>query len=172
MKAQFAVDVLICGAGAAGLTLAIDLARRGITFRLIEKNPQPFQGSRGKGIQPRSQEVFEDLGILDRLMAVGGVYPTDRRYRDDGSYRDVEFTQSKAPTPAEPYQQPLMVPQFLTEQVMRERLLELGHLPECGCELVGSNRMPRASPRDWSARPVKKAFVYVGWWGPMAVAAL
>ena len=137
MKAQFAVDVLICGAGAAGLTLAIDLARRGITFRLIEKNHQPFHGSRGKGIQPRSQEVFEDLGILDRLMAVGGVYPTDRRYRDDGSYRDVEFTQSKAPTPAEPYQQPLMVPQFLTEQVMRERLLELGHLPECGCELVG-----------------------------------
>ena len=137
MKAQFAVDVLICGAGAAGLTLAIDLARRGITFRLIEKNPQPFQGSRGKGIQPRSQEVFEDLGILDRLMAVGGVYPTDRRYRDDGSYRDVEFTQSKAPTPAEPYQQPLMMPQFLTEQVMRERLLELGHLPEFGCELVG-----------------------------------
>lgn len=136
MKAQFAVDVLICGAGAAGLTLAIDLARRGIAFRLIEKNHQPFHGSCGKGIQPRSQEVFEDLGILDRLMAVGGVYPTDRRYRDDGSYRDVEFTQSKAPTPAEPYQQPLMVPQFLTEQVMRERLLELGHQPEFGCELV------------------------------------
>ncbi|MGY2190657.1 FAD-dependent oxidoreductase [Pseudomonas pergaminensis] len=137
MKAQFAVDVLICGAGAAGLTLAIDLARRGITFRLIEKNQQPFHGSRGKGIQPRSQEVFEDLGILDRLMAVGGVYPTDRRYRDDGSYSETEFTESKAPTPAEPYQQPLMVPQFLTEQVMRERLLELGHAPEFGCELVG-----------------------------------
>lgn len=137
MKAQFAVDVLICGAGAAGLTLAIDLARRGITFRLIEKNQQPFHGSRGKGIQPRSQEVFEDLGILDRLMAVGGVYPTDRRYRDDGSYSEAEFTESTAPTPAEPYQQPLMVPQFLTEQVMRERLLELGHAPEFGCELVG-----------------------------------
>lgn len=89
MKTQFAVDVLICGAGAAGLTLAIDLARRGITFRLIEKNQQPFPGSRGKGIQPRSQEVFEDLGILDRLTAVGGVYPTDRRYRDDGSYREI-----------------------------------------------------------------------------------
>lgn len=137
MKAQLAVDVLICGAGAAGLTLAIDLARRGITFRLIEKNPQPFHGSRGKGIQPRSQEVFEDLGILDRLMAVGGVYPTDRRYRDDGSYSDAEFSASTAPTPAEPYQQPLMVPQFLTEQLMRERLLELGHQPEFGCELVG-----------------------------------
>lgn len=137
MKAQLAVDVLICGAGAAGLTLAIDLARRGVSFRLIEKNHQPFHGSRGKGIQPRSQEVFEDLGMLDRLMAVGGVYPTDRRYRDDGRYSDVEFTPAKAPTPAEPYQQPLMVPQFLTEQVMRERLLELGHRPEFGCELVG-----------------------------------
>lgn len=137
MKAQFAVDVLICGAGAAGLTLAIDLARRGITFRLIEKSTQPFHGSRGKGIQPRSLEVFEDLGILNRLVAVGGVYPTDRRYRDDGSYSEADLVAHKAPTPAEPYQQPLMVPQFLTERVMRERLLELGHQPEFGCELVG-----------------------------------
>lgn len=137
MKAQFAVDVLICGAGAAGLTLAIDLARRGITFRLIEKSSQPFHGSRGKGIQPRSLEVFEDLGILNCLVAVGGVYPTDRRYRDDGSYSEADLVAHKAPTPAEPYQQPLMVPQFLTERVMRERLLELGHQPEFGCELVG-----------------------------------
>ena len=137
MNTPFAVDVLICGAGAAGLTLAIDLARRGISFRLIEKNAEPFHGSRGKGIQPRSQEVFENLGILDRLVAVGGVYPTERRYRDDGSYTDADFTPPTLPTPAEPYQQPLMVPQFLTERVMRERLLELGHTPQFGCELVG-----------------------------------
>ena len=56
------IDVLICGAGAAGLTLALDLARRGVSFRLIEKLDDPFRGSRGKGIQPRTQEVFEDLG--------------------------------------------------------------------------------------------------------------
>jgi 2-polyprenyl-6-methoxyphenol hydroxylase-like FAD-dependent oxidoreductase len=43
-------DVLICGAGAAGLALAIDLARRGVNFRLIEKAEAPFKGSRGKGI--------------------------------------------------------------------------------------------------------------------------
>ncbi|MBB2699196.1 UNVERIFIED_ORG: hypothetical protein GGI66_003878 [Rhizobium esperanzae] len=41
------------------------------------------------------------------------------------------------PTPAEPYHLPLMVPQFLTEGVMRERLTELGHRPEFGCELTG-----------------------------------
>lgn len=137
MHSPFAVDVLICGAGAAGLTLAIDLARRGISFRLIEKSVHPFHGSRGKGIQPRSQELFEDLGILDRLVAVGGVYPTERRYRDDGSYVDADFIPPTLPTPAEPYQQPLMVPQFLTERVMRERLLELGHQPQFACELVG-----------------------------------
>lgn len=136
MNERCAVDVLICGAGAAGLTLAIDLARRGITFRLIEKSPQPFHGSRGKGIQPRSQEVFEDLGILDRLVAMGGVYPTERRYRDDGSFSDGNSIAQHPATPAEPYQQPLMVPQFLTEQVLRERLLELGHRPEFGCELL------------------------------------
>jgi 2-polyprenyl-6-methoxyphenol hydroxylase-like FAD-dependent oxidoreductase len=65
-------EVLICGAGAAGLTLAIDLARRGVSIRLIDKLPAPFAGSRGKGIQPRTQEVFEDLGVLDRMVAVGG----------------------------------------------------------------------------------------------------
>ena len=61
MEEQNEIGVLICGAGAAGLTLAIDLARRGVSFRIIEKLEQPFGGSRGKGLQPRTQEVFEDL---------------------------------------------------------------------------------------------------------------
>ena len=150
---------------------AIDLGRRGITFLLIEKSSQPFHGSRGKGIQPRSLEVFEDLGILNRLVAVGGVYPTDRRYRDDGSYSEADLVAHKAPTPAEPYQQPLMVPQFLTERVMRERLLELGHQLEFGCELVGFEQDAEALPQACE-QSATTAFVRVGWWGRMAVAAL
>jgi len=134
---DFAVDVLICGAGAAGLTLAIDLARRGVSFRLIEKMDAPFGGSRGKGIQPRTQEVFEDLGILDRIVAAGGLYPPQREYRADGSYVESDVMEHADPTPVEPYHIPLMVPQFLTEGVMRERLAELGHKPEYGCELAG-----------------------------------
>lgn len=131
------VDVLICGAGAAGLTLAIDLARRGLSFRLIEKMAAPFHGSRGKGIQPRTQEVFEDLGILDRIVAAGGNYPPERRYASDGSHVDTAVIEHRSPTPSEPYPTPLMVPQFLTESVMRERLAELGHAPVFGCELLG-----------------------------------
>lgn len=137
MTEKFAADVLICGAGAAGLALAIDLARRGISFRLIEKMDGPFHGSRGKGIQPRTQEIFEDLGILDRLVAIGGLYPPERRHRDDGGYVDSDVTEHEPPTAAEPYHLPLMVPQFLTEGLMRERLEELGHRPEFGRELVG-----------------------------------
>jgi 2-polyprenyl-6-methoxyphenol hydroxylase-like FAD-dependent oxidoreductase len=137
MPNEFATDVLICGAGASGLTLAIDLARRGVAFRLIEKMDGPFRGSRGKAIQPRTQEVFEDLGILDRVAALGGLYPPQREYRDDGSYEESEIMEDRGLSPAQPYHIPLMVPQFATEGVMRERLAELGHRPRFGCELQG-----------------------------------
>lgn len=136
MTKQFTADVLICGAGAAGLTLAIDLARRGVSFRLIEKMDGPFHGSRGKGIQPRTQEIFEDLGIIDRVAAAGGLYPPQREYRD-GSFIESAVAEQIDPTPAEPYHMALMIPQFLTEGVMRERLLELGQRVEFGRELVG-----------------------------------
>ena len=132
---KFETDVLICGAGAAGLTLAIDLARRGVSLRIIEKMDGPFPGSRGKGIQPRSQEIFEDLGIIDRIAAAGGIYPPERQYLSDGSFTESSVMERRDPTPAEPYQSPLLVPQFLTEAVMRERLAELGHQPQFGCEL-------------------------------------
>lgn len=104
-------DVLICGAGVTGLTLAIELARHGVSFRLIEKRTTPFIGSRGKGIQPRTQEIFEDLGILNKVVAAGGLYPRLRTYRHDGSYVDSDIAHHTKPTHAEPYHLPLMVPQ-------------------------------------------------------------
>jgi 2-polyprenyl-6-methoxyphenol hydroxylase-like FAD-dependent oxidoreductase len=129
-------DVLICGAGAAGLTLAIELARRGVSFRLIDKADAAFPGSRGKAIQPRTQEVFDDLGIVDRALGAGGLYPPIRTYKD-GGFTDSAFSENKPSTPAEPYNRPLMLPQFLTEAIMRERLVECGHRPRFGCELIG-----------------------------------
>ncbi len=130
--AEFATDVLICGAGAAGLSLAVDLARRGVDFRLIDAAPQPFRGSRGKGVQPRTLEVFEDLGVVDRLVAAGGPYPPQRAHREDGSAEDSPFMEISDPTPREPYRIPLMLPQHKTESILRERLAELGHRPLYG----------------------------------------
>ncbi|WP_086658483.1 FAD-dependent oxidoreductase [Acetobacter indonesiensis] len=135
---SFDTDVLISGAGATGLTLAIDLARRGVSFRLIEQNAQPFSGSRGKGIQPRTMEIFEDLGFVDCMAAAGGPYPPLCQYRPDGTHTVSLLTEADVfPTAAEPYAAPLMLPQFATEAVMRERLAELGHYPHFGTQLVG-----------------------------------
>ncbi len=128
-------DVLICGAGAAGLTLAIDLARRGVDFLLIDKAERPFQGSRGKGIQPRSLEVFEDLGVLAGMLALGAPYPLVRTYSGTG-FVDSTIGEGAEPSPAEPYATPLMLPQFLTEGVLRDRLAALGHAPRYGAELT------------------------------------
>jgi 2-polyprenyl-6-methoxyphenol hydroxylase-like FAD-dependent oxidoreductase len=130
-------DVLICGAGPTGLTLALVLAQRGVSFRIIEKMDAAFHGSRGKGLQPRTLEIFEDLGILEEILAAGGPYPPQREYQDDGSWRDSPTAEQRPPTPSEPYQMPWMAPQFLTETAMRTRLGELGHQVEFGCELIG-----------------------------------
>ncbi len=132
-------DILVSGAGAAGLALAIELARRNVRFLLIDKAPEPFRGSRGKGIQPRTQEVFEDMGIVDRIVAAGGRYPMQRQYTNEGA-KDETMMEAHEPTPSEPYAMPLMLPQFLTERIMRERLTELGHAPRFGSELMGFTR--------------------------------
>jgi 2-polyprenyl-6-methoxyphenol hydroxylase-like FAD-dependent oxidoreductase len=129
--------VLICGAGAAGLTLAIELARRGVPFRLIDRLAEPFPGSRGKGLQPRTLEVFDDLGVVDRIFAAGGPYPLQRMHRSDGGFTDRPLFADPPATPSEPYATPLMLPQFMTEAILRERLLELGHRPAFGHALVG-----------------------------------
>lgn len=77
--------VLIAGAGPTGLTLAIDLARRGVGVRLIDRAAEYFAGSRGDGIQPRTLEVFDDLGVLDAILAAGAP-PAPMRVYLDGQY--------------------------------------------------------------------------------------
>src|ERR1700716_1339497 len=58
-------DVLVVGAGPTGLTLACDLARRGVAVRIVDRVPEFPHGSRGKGLSPRSLEGFDDLGVAD-----------------------------------------------------------------------------------------------------------
>ena len=74
---------------------------------------------------------------MDRVVAAGGRYPPQRVYRDDGSYDESPIMLLRDPTPYEPYAITVMVPQFLTEAAMRERLAELGHHPEYGAEPNG-----------------------------------
>lgn len=120
------LDALIVGAGPAGLTLACDLQRRHISFRLIEKLPQPSLGSKGKGIQPRSLEVFDDLGLIDEVLANSSDYPLMRIYKGAKPVADHRMIPKREPTPDVPYPNIRMQPQWKTEALLRQRLSELG----------------------------------------------
>jgi 2-polyprenyl-6-methoxyphenol hydroxylase-like FAD-dependent oxidoreductase len=129
--------VLIVGAGPTGLTLAIEMARRGVRFRLVEAAERPFAGSRGKGLQPRTLEVFEDLGVIQAVLASGCLYPRLRIHLGPFSWRGGSLGTSKAATEDMPYPNLWMVPQARTEEILRSRLAELGGRVEFGVELVG-----------------------------------
>ncbi|MFC1419427.1 FAD-dependent monooxygenase [Streptacidiphilus cavernicola] len=142
MRQDARTGVLIAGAGPAGLVLACELARRGIAHRLVERDEQPFAGSRGKGLQPRTQEVFEDLGVLDRVRRHGGPYPPMRSYRGGEVVWEGRIDDPREPTPDIPYPESWMLPQWRTGEILRERLAELGGRPEPGTELVGFEQDP------------------------------
>lgn len=134
--------VLIAGAGPAGLVLAIELARRGVPHRLIERDASHFTGSRGKGLQPRTQELFEDLGVLLRVHAFGGGYPPLRTYQGDEVVWEGRMDEVHEPTPGTPYPNALMLPQWRTGEILRERLSELGGSVELATELVSFTQDP------------------------------
>ena len=117
-------DVLIVGAGPTGLTLACELARRGVRHRIIEAAPTPFTGSRAKGTQPRSLEVFDDLGIVDEVIAGGRFHMPMRLYGEDGSSKDVDPHEGRQPSPDVPYASTLIVAQARVEAILRKRLAQ------------------------------------------------
>ncbi|MFG2359631.1 FAD-dependent monooxygenase [Streptomyces sp. NPDC048521] len=120
------MDVLIVGAGPAGLTLGIDLARRGVDALVVERAEGLFPGSRGKGIQPRTQEVFDDLGVLDAIRAAGGPYPVRMVWQDGERVGEQPMFEPVEADEGTPYTDPLMVAQWRTQEVLHARLEELG----------------------------------------------
>src|SRR5438132_595339 len=62
-------EVLVVGAGPVGLSLACELLRHGVTCRIIDQDAGPTDQSRALGLHARTLEVFEDFGIIDRVLA-------------------------------------------------------------------------------------------------------
>jgi 2-polyprenyl-6-methoxyphenol hydroxylase-like FAD-dependent oxidoreductase len=125
-KGRGDVEVLVVGAGPTGLTLAVDLARRGVRAAVVERGATLFPGSRGKGLQPRTMEVFDELGVVDRILAAGGPYPTGMIWRDGVQQGEQSMFDAGEPTEAEPYQGPWMVPQWRTQEILFDRLRAIG----------------------------------------------
>ncbi len=107
------LPVVIAGAGPTGLLLACELRRRGVDCLVVERDQQLFQGARGKGLQPRSLEILEDVGVLDRVLALGGQYPTMRIHLP-GRTMDRRMAEWQEPTPDVPYPNGWMLPQWRT----------------------------------------------------------
>ncbi|MFF4017548.1 FAD-dependent oxidoreductase [Streptomyces sp. NPDC001843] len=131
------MDVLIVGAGPTGLTLGIDLVRRGVDALVVERGDRLFPGSRGKGIQPRTQEVFEDLGVLDAIRAAGGPYPVRTVWKDGARVGEQPMFEALEAEEGAPYTEPWMVPQWRTQEVLYARLVELGGQVAFGHEVTG-----------------------------------
>jgi 2-polyprenyl-6-methoxyphenol hydroxylase-like FAD-dependent oxidoreductase len=136
------MTVVIAGAGPTGLTLGIELARRGIPCRLLEKADGLFLGSRGKGLQPRTLEVFDDLGVLDAIRAGGMPFPKFRLYSGHDIVWERELHEmlgidEPKPSPGVPYPLPWLIPQWRTDEILRDRFEALGGKVEYGTEVVG-----------------------------------
>lgn len=131
------IHTLIAGAGPTGLTLAIDLARRGLPVRIVDKASEFFAGSRADGLQPRTLEVFDDLGVIDAVRAKAMARPVFRDFLDGVEVGELRMDEDLPPNPAVPYPNPLMLGQSDTEAVLRDRLAEYGMEVELGTEVVG-----------------------------------
>ncbi len=65
------VDVLIAGAGPTGLTAATILARYGVNFRIIDKNAEAAKKSKALGVQARTLELWDKLGLAEGAVERG-----------------------------------------------------------------------------------------------------
>ena len=119
------IDVLVVGAGPAGLTLASDLTRRDVRVRIVDAAADGFPGSRAKGVQPRTLEVFHDLGILDDIVSHSTRYP---RLGIHLGPLTLPWTMISRHEPSEdvPFPDTLLIPQYDTDACLRRRLTSLG----------------------------------------------
>jgi 2-polyprenyl-6-methoxyphenol hydroxylase-like FAD-dependent oxidoreductase len=64
-------EVLIVGAGPTGLTLAIDLGKRGVRCTLIEQKPRPAFLPKMERVNARTMEIYRRMGLAQQIRAAG-----------------------------------------------------------------------------------------------------
>ena len=134
------VDVLIVGAGPAGLTLAAQLSRfPEITTRIVERKEGPMEKGQADGVSCRSMEMFQAFGFAHHVMREaywvneatfwkpGGGTGIVR----NGRVRDVEEDLSEMPHVI--LNQARVHDMYL--KVMRDSPSRL--MPDYGCEVTG-----------------------------------
>jgi pentachlorophenol monooxygenase len=120
----------VVGAGPVGLTAAIELRRRGIAARIVDRLDEAPQYAKAVGIQPRTLELWEDMGIAGTMLDASTPFEGQIVYVNGA---EVAHMTLELP-PDVPYAF-VGLPQYETERLLAEHLERLGGRVERGVEL-------------------------------------
>jgi 2-polyprenyl-6-methoxyphenol hydroxylase-like FAD-dependent oxidoreductase len=127
-------EVLIAGAGPVGLTAACELARFGISLRIVDKSAQRTDKSKALVLWSRSLELLDrgPGGAAPFVQAGFKAYAVNFVARDGELMGHVNMDTVKSP-----FAYGLMLPQSETERLLEERLKGLGVSVERQVEVLG-----------------------------------
>ncbi|MEI6678278.1 MAG: FAD-dependent monooxygenase [Mariniphaga sp.] len=126
-------DVLIVGAGPAGLMMACQLALRNIPFRIIDKKSCGVQYSGALIIQARSLEIFHQMGIAQSAIE-NGILANEIKLVFNGT-KSVILTVKDIGKDLTQFPYLLMLEQSKTEQILHDYIYKYGHSVERETEL-------------------------------------
>lgn len=127
-KAETGYDVIVSGGGPTGMMLAAELRLHGVDVLVLERDAEPTAAVRALGLQPRSIEIMDQRGLLERFLAHGTPYPGGvGGFAGIAAPRPVELDSAHAYI--------LGIPQPVTDRLLTERAVELGAEIRRGAEL-------------------------------------
>ncbi|HEV3488975.1 MAG TPA: FAD-dependent monooxygenase [Reyranella sp.] len=115
------VDVLISGAGPIGLTMANELARYGISVRIVDKSAERTDKSKALVLWSRTLELFDHAGYVEPFLAAGMQAHGAQMSNGKDIIARVSLDDIHSP-----YPYALMIPQSDTERVLEEQLAKRG----------------------------------------------
>jgi 2-polyprenyl-6-methoxyphenol hydroxylase-like FAD-dependent oxidoreductase len=122
-------DVIISGGGPTGMMLASELRLHGVDVVVLEREAEPSPLVRSLGLHPRSVEILDQRGLLERFLEHGTRHP--------GAGRGFAGIDAPAVALDTAHDYILGIPQPMTDRLLSERALELGTEVRRGHELVG-----------------------------------